>query len=297
MSATGILPPAPTWSFARPATPAEAVALLSGGAAVVHAGGTDLMVRIKEGRVPPRLVVDLGSIGEWRHVESAGDTVVIGAACPIADIERDPLIGRRYPGLVDAIRVVGSVQIRNRATLGGNIANASPAADTLPPLVALGALARVLGPSGERTVSVATLVTGPGRTTLAPDEVITAIVLPHNGTQDGSAYLRLTRRNSVDLALTSVAVALRRGGEAEGERATAIAFGSVGPRIVRATAVEEALGPGPPFNPNAVDRAAAVASQSVSPITDVRASERYRRAMCAVLFRRCLALAVERGGS
>ncbi len=308
------------WSVVRPRTIDHAVAALAhaGPTGMPHAGGTDLMVRVKEGRCEPGTIVDLSLVDELRGIELGDETIVIGAARPMADLLADPRVTTSFPALADAIRVVGSVQIRHRASLGGNIANASPAADTVPVLVALGAVARIAGPAGRRSAPVASLLAGPGRTTLAPAEIITAIEIP-TAPRSASAYLRLTRRTSVDLALISAAVVLPEG---EPPR---VAFGAAGPVIERNAAVEDELAVGwpraeapgvasrdrgdagrdtesgagnpLPFSDGDLDRAARAAVESVRPISDVRAGERYRRAMAGVLLVRAVRVALGRVGS
>lgn len=280
--------PGASWRVVRPLTIDDAVtALVEGGpTARLHAGGTDLMVQIREGRREPGLLVDLSLARELRRIEYGAQAVVIGATRPMSDLLADDRLTETFPALADAIRVVGSVQIRNRATLGGNIGNASPAADTVPVLVALDAGACIAGPDGYRSAPVASLFAGPGRTTLAPGELITAIEIP-TAPPSRSAYLRLTRRASVDLALISVAVVLP---EAAAPR---VAFGAAGPVIERCRPVEEALAAGW-SGAGALDRAAQVATESVKPISDVRAAERYRRAMAGVLLRRAVRLVEQR---
>lgn len=300
-------------SVVRPRTIDEAVSALAraGAAGTPHAGGTDLMVRIKEGRWEPGTLVDLALVDGLHGFEFLDDAVVIGAATPMADLLADAGLNARFPALADAIQVVGSVQIRHRASLGGNIGNASPAADTVPVLVALDATARIAGPDGRRTAAVASLLTGPGRTNLGPAEIITAVEIP-TVPRSASAYLRLTRRTSVDLALISAAVVLPESGPPR------VAFGAAGPVITRNAAVEAALaGAWPPAAAHGVapgnrgdavrdteagaaplpipvdvlDGAARAAVESVRPITDVRAGERYRRAMAGVLLKRAVRLA------
>ena len=279
------------WRVVRPVTVDEAVEALAAAdpTARPHAGGTDLMVQIKEGRRAACTLVDLSRIPELRRLDWHDGALIIGSAMPMADIAAAPDVADAYPGLIDAIRVVGSVQIRNRASLGGNIANASPAADTVPVLVALDAIAHLAGTDGRRTVPVASLFTGPGRTVLAPDEIITAVEIA-TAPRTSSAYLRLTRRASVDLALISVAVVLADSASPR------VAFGAAGPTIERSAAVEAALAEEwpHPIDDDSLGHAARVATESVRPITDLRAGERYRRAMAGVLLKRAVRSAAAR---
>ncbi len=279
----------------RPRTLSDVVQALSsaGPTARVHGGGTDLMVQINEKRGDCQTIVDLGLVEELRGIETTSGSLRIGAAEPMSDILGDSRIRSLFPALIDAMQVVGSVQIRHRATLGGNIGNASPAADTVPVLVALDAAAVIAGPTGFRTVPVDSLFLGPGRTTVGLGEVIKDLHVPTTPTSS-SAYLRLTRRNSVDLALVSVAVVLPSKGTPR------VSFGAAGPVIARAKAVEEALADWwANGSDSLLEEAARIAEKSVRPISDLRAGEGYRRAMAGVLLKRAARIAYDRadGGS
>jgi CO/xanthine dehydrogenase FAD-binding subunit len=282
------------WSVIRPTSVAAACAALANPAAKPHAGGTDLMVGIKIGRHKPGPIIDLSLISELRGVHANDEVIVIGAMTPMSDLLSDTLVTGSFPALADAMSVVGSVQIRHRATLGGNIANASPAADTVPVLVALDSIAHIAGEEGTRKTPLVSLFAGPGLTTLRPAEIITALEIPIRP-RSASAYVRLTRRTSVDLALVSAAVVLPHGARPR------VAFGAAGPLIERCPPVEDALAVGWPnaerMPPEVIERAAMAAMESVRPITDVRAGERYRRAMAGVLLRRALRLALTRAAN
>jgi len=280
-----------TFDYSRPATLAEAIAILEarGSEARLLAGGTDLIIRLRDGTIRPAIVVDLKRIPELRPSirESAG-RLVISAGTVMTEIAAHERIRRTFTALAESAAVVGSVQIRNRATLGGNICNASPAADTAPALLVYRAEVVVAGRAGTRRIPVAEFFVRSGQTTLGPGELVTAIELPLPTGPTGSVHQRRTRRRGHDLASVTLACLVEAGGT------TRIAFGSVGPRPVLAVDETGALA-----DPTAGDEAKsailatmfAVASPSTR---SMRASPDYRRAMLAVLGRRGLAIALER---
>jgi len=273
------------FDYARPSTLAEAFELLSApdGGVNALAGGTDLLVGVRNGAIRPRAVVDLKHIRELAPVirtDEAG--MSIGANAVLAQLTASEGLRRDFPALVESAAVVGSVQIRHRATLAGNLCNASPAADTVPALLAYGADVVIRGPSGERRVSVDDFVLGPRETVLTAGEIVTTIVLPTPKPGTGAAFARLTRRRGVDLAILSVCCLIDPEGEVR------FGLGAVGPRpfLVRDSAAAVVSSTG-------AERFAALVAKA-SPITDVRASHDYRQAMITVLARRTLATAIER---
>ena len=280
-----------TFAYARPASLAEAVALLEahGPDARVLSGGTDLIVRLRDGSAAPAVVIDVKRIAELRAgIHEADGRVVIGATTVMTDIAADALVLRHFPALAEAAAVVGSVQIRNRATIAGNICNASPAADTAPSLLVHGASVVAEGPGGTRRISVDELFVRSGVTTLARGELVTAIELPIPAQRIASAHVRRTRRRGHDLA----SVTLTCGVDAAG--VTRIAYGSVGPRAVLVTDESGVLA-----DASAADAVKApileamFAGASPSP-RSMRAGPEYRLAMLRVLGRRALTAAIER---
>ena len=224
--------------YLRPTTVDAAVATLqeSGARAMLLAGGTDLLVRLRSGRIRPAVVVDLKRIETLesgiRVVDGTRDSGLgtrdsgmlrIGARCTMAGLIANERVRQTFPALVEAARVVGSVQIRNRATLAGNICNASPAADTAPPLLAYGAVVNIRAVAGERRVPLEHFFTGPGKTVLGRDEIVTSIDLPLPTGPIGAAFMRLTRRRGVDLATLTVCCAISSSGEMR------VALGAVAP--------------------------------------------------------------------
>ena len=280
-----------TFAYERPATLAEAVALLDahGPDARALAGGTDLIIRLRDGTVAPAMVVDLKRVAELApgiHVDDG--RLVIGATTVMTDIAADPRVGRHFRALAEAAAVVGSVQIRNRATLGGNICNASPAADTAPALLVYGAIVVAAGPGGSRRIPIDELFVRSGETTLGRGELVTAIELPLPVWRIGAVHLRRTRRRGHDLASVTLCCGVDEAG------VTRLAFGSVGPRpIVGVDATGVLADPGAPAAAKAelMERMFAGASPSAR---SMRASPEYRLAMLRILGDRALRIAIER---
>lgn len=276
--------------YARPARLGEVLALLEeyGTDASLLAGGTDLLVRLRTGKARPRLLVDLKKVETLRSdVVQCGGCLRIGALAVMADLIQDDRLRRHFPALVEAAGTVGSVQIRNRATLAGNICNASPAADTAPALLVYRAVANLISTAGSRRVPVSEFFTGPGRTVLGRAEIVESLELPLPAGPAGAAFVRLTRRRGVDLASVSVCCLVTPAG---GVR---FALGAVGPRPFL---VEDQSGVwvDPQSNTPAVDDALRRVIAQASPISDVRASREYRLAMLVVLSRRALLAAADR---
>jgi aerobic carbon-monoxide dehydrogenase medium subunit len=262
------------------------------GDAKVVAGGTDLLPQLKNGLLKPGWVVDLSGVAALRAVQPAdGHGLRIGAAVTARALEQDARIRSTYPALAESGALVGSVQIRNLATVGGNLCNAAPSADMAPPLLALDADAIVIGPRGQRRVPVASFFLGVRQTVLAPDELLLEIVVPAPGPRSGGQYLRHTPRRELDIAVVGVASQLSL---TDGVCAKArIALASVAPTPVRAVAAEEAL-IGQSMTPALIERAAELAVDAARPINDQRGSADFRRHLVRVLTRRTLATALER---
>ncbi len=279
------------FTYARPASLAEAVALLeaNGPDARLLAGGTDLIVRLRDGSAAPAIVIDIKRIAGLRPGIGVSDgRVVIGATTVMTDIAADPLVRRHFPALAEAAAVVGSVQIRNRATIAGNICNASPAADTAPPLLVHGASVVTAGPGGSRRIPVDELFVRSGVTTLLRGELVTAVELPIPAQRIASVHVRRTRRRGHDLA----SVTLTCGVDAAG--VTRIAYGSVGPRPVLEIDESGILADhAAPDEAKAAILETMFAGASPSP-RSMRAGPDYRLAMLRVLGRRALAAAIER---
>lgn len=278
------------FAYSVPSTKDEALTLLDehGADARVLLGGTDLIVALRHGAVHPTIVIDLKRVADLPSgIQRIDGVIRIAATTVMTDLIEDPRIQRHYPALVEAARVVGSIQIRNRATLAGNICNASPAADTVPPMLIYDAVVEVESTSGTRQIELDDFITGPGETVLAPNEMVTAVEMPVPGDSVGSAFGRSTRRRGHDLASINLACTVDTRG------VTRFAYGAVGPR---AFVVEERDGvlADPASDPDA--RAAALQEliAHASPIDDVRASKEYREAMLLTLSERALDRAIAR---
>ncbi|MFQ6103865.1 MAG: FAD binding domain-containing protein [Candidatus Glassbacteria bacterium] len=268
--------------YYRPSTLEEALRLRTKKPdARFIAGGTDLLVRIRAGVERPTVLISLRNIEELKGI-NLGKSTEIGSMTTISEILEHPTLGEAYPVLLDAARPFASMQIRNQATVGGNLCNASPCADMAQVLLVLDARVRIAGPGGRREMSLNEFFLGEGKTHLSPDEVLTSIVIDELPPQARASYMK-KRRVQMDLALVSVAVLL----EMNGARCTRarVAAGAVAPRPLRLRGVEDQL-EDQRIDSNLLMRASELAKQEVSPITDVRTSAEYRRHMTGVLFRR-----------
>jgi len=265
-----------------------------GPEAKLVAGGTDLLPQMKNGLIKPAAVIDLSGVADLRVLRREdGAGLRVGASVAAREIELDPYTRSAYPALAESGALVGSVQIRNLATVGGNLCNAAPSADMAPPLLALEAEAIIAGPRGRRRVPMADFFTGVRRTVLAPDELLVELIVPAPGPRSGGQYLRHTPRRELDIAVVGVAsqVTLSDGVC----RKARIALAAVAPTPIRATAAERAL-EGQPLTAQQIARAAQLAVEAARPISDQRGSADFRRHLVGVLTRRTLTTALERAG-
>ncbi|MGA2463499.1 MAG: xanthine dehydrogenase family protein subunit M [Thermodesulfobacteriota bacterium] len=276
------------FDYVSPSSVEEATALLSRnkGDARALAGGTDLLIGIMAGTISPKLLVSLKDIPELRRIEKKKGGIQIGATCTIFEIENSPLIKGKYDILSQACGLIGSFQIRCRATIGGNFCNASPAADTAAPLLALGARTVLQGPEKEREIEGKDFFVGPGQTVLKEDEIIKAIWFPEEERGKG-VYVKLGRRKAMEISIVGVAVyAIFDTGKKIKD--VKIGLSSVAPTPIRALRAESLLIGLKPDN-KLIERAAEITSEASDPITDIRASKEYRKEMVKVLTRRALA--------
>ncbi|MFN3975263.1 MAG: FAD binding domain-containing protein [Dehalococcoidia bacterium] len=251
------------------------------------AGGTDLIDQLRVGRKRADLVMDVKHIPELQRLEwDPGKGLVIGAAVPCSRVYEEATVARHYPAIRESAMLVGSWQIQHRASLGGNICNAAPSADTVPPLLVYGAIAHIGGPPGDRQVPLEHFFTGPGQTVLAPNEILVAIGVPPPPPHSSSHYLRFTPREEMDIAVAGVAslVALDERGTITRAR---IALAAVAPTPVRAKEAEAILEGQRPTR-NLLEEAAEKAALATNPITDVRGSIAYRKELVKVLTKRTL---------
>ena len=260
------------------------------------AGGTALLPQMKNGLTKPARVIDLSGVADLRVLAADdGRGFRVGAAVTARQLERDARVKATYPALAESGALVGSIQVRNLATIGGNICNAAPSADMAPPLVALDAEAVIAGPNGRRRVPMASFFTGVRQTVLGPDELLVEFVIPSPGPRSGGSYLRHTPRRELDIAVVGVAsqVTLRDGGVCAKAR---IALAAVAPVPLRATAAEQSL-EGQALTPERIEQAAALAVEAARPISDQRGSAEFRRHLVRVLTRRTLTSALARASA
>ena len=258
------------------------------------AGGTDLLPQMKNSVVMPKRVIDLSGVARVKILECDTKGLRIGAAVPARQVEQDPRVREGYAAVAESAALLGSVQVRNLATVGGNICNAAPSADMAPPLVALEAQAVIAGPKGERRVPLSDFFTGVRKTVVGPDEILVEIFVPAPGPHSGGSYIRHTPRRELDIAVVGVAsqVTIANGVCAKAR----ISLAAVAPTPVRATAAEAAL-EGKPLTPELIERAADLAGQAAKPISDQRGSADFRRHLVRILTRRTLTTALARAGA
>lgn len=286
----------PSLAYHAPGSVEEAVALLSATpGAKPLAGGTDLIVQMKAGRARPGAIVDLKRIAALSGVRRHGDGFAIGAATACTALKHEAALVAAWPGVVEAANLIGSVQVRNRATMGGNLCNASPAADAVPALVAAGATCLIAGPNGEREVPVEQVPTGPGATSLAPGEFVVEIRLPGQVSGGGDAYLRSIPRTEMDIAVVGLGVSLVLDGSGTCTAAR-VALGAAAPTVLLVEDAAAAL-VGSKLDDAALDAMGKAVSAACRPIDDKRGSKKYRIAQAAVLARRTAQIARDRAGA
>ena len=285
-----------SFSYLAPQTVPEALGLLAehGPTARILAGGTDLLLLMQDGKIQPDVLVDLAPIRDLRRIGDDDEGGLrMGPLVSLRQIEQDQRVAARYPALAQSTFELAGVQIRNMATIGGNTCNASPAADTIPALMALDAVAVISGPGLQRRVPYRELFIGPGKTVLKAGELLTAIELPPPAPRSGSCYIKLAVRRAMDIAIVGLAAAVEL---ADGvvERCR-IVLGAVGPTVMRAPEAEKLL-EGSRLDPDVLDRVAEAAQAVARPISDQRASADYRLLMVAVLTRQALRQAAAEAG-
>jgi len=271
----------PGFDYLRAASPDEVVGLLQrhGDAARLLSGGTDLFVKMRDGAVQPKVVVDVKHLPGMRDIAfDEGTGLTIGAAATMNELVRHPAVQARYTVLAEGARAVATYQVRNRATIGGNLCNCSPCADTAPALLVLRARMLVYGPGGEREVSAAEFFLGPGLSALRADEFLMSIRVPVPPNGSRGKYLKLGRNRGGDLAIASVAVLGFPSEDAPSGYLFRIALGSVAPTPIRTPLAEEVLAERA-LGADAFAAAAEESMKAATPIDDVRATAAYRRAM------------------
>ncbi|HSF32170.1 MAG TPA: xanthine dehydrogenase family protein subunit M [Candidatus Tectomicrobia bacterium] len=282
------------FEYLEAATVPEALSLLDQYAGTrVVAGATDVLIRWRQGLWKPPYILNIKRIAGLDEVRYSPETgLSLGPLVRVRTLELHPLIREHYPALTQAATAFAGVQIRNLATVGGNVCNASPAGDTLPALVAYGAECRLIGPHGERLMALDSFLLGPGRTALQPGELLVELRLPPQPPTTGALYIKHSARSAMDIATVGVAavVALE---EKDGVcREVRIALGAVAPTVVRASAAE-ALLRGQRLDVELLQQAARAAMQAARPIDDIRGTVRHRQAIVASLTKRTLHYAVQ----
>jgi carbon-monoxide dehydrogenase medium subunit len=282
--------------YVAPQTTKDAVALMAKakGAAYVLAGGTDLLVRMKGGFIEPDLIIDIKRIKAMRETKKTASGFQIGAAVAGAELYENTALKKAWPGVVEAANLIGSKQVQGRCTMVGNLCNASPAADSVPALIAAGAKAVIVGPKKKRIIPVEQVVTGPGRTSLAKGEIVEALLLPKRLPRSADAYLRFIPRSEMDIAVVSAGINLTL--DAKGViRDARVALGAVAPTVLLVADAAKAI-IGTKLEDEALEKLAAAASAACRPINDKRGTIEFRTKVAGVLAKRAAKIAYERAG-
>ena len=280
--------------YEAPRTLDAALALLAGanGHARVLAGGTDLLIGMRAGNVAPELLVDIKGIPEMTSIVAEKGGFRFGAAVPCMVLVEHGEFAKAWPGVIDAVKLIGSIQVKGRATVGGNLCNASPAADSVPAMIAAEASVVIAGPKGRREVRIEDVATGPGKTSLAKDEIVTAFVLPRRPPHSGDAYLRFTPRTEMDIAVVGAGVNLTLDDSGVCRQAR-VSLGAVAERALLVPEGAVAL-IGSKVDAAALERLAAAASAACRPIDDKRGTKQFRIKVAGVMTRRAAEIALAR---
>ncbi|MCA9262674.1 MAG: xanthine dehydrogenase family protein subunit M [Planctomycetales bacterium] len=283
------------FEYAAPTTLGEALDLLSQHqqSAKLLAGGTDLIDQMRTGRFRPQFVIDVKKIAELNALYEDDTGLHIGAAVPCCQIQELPVARETYSALVDSCQILGGIQIQSRASVGGNLCNASPAADSIPSLIALRATCTIAGPQGTRVLPVAEFCTGPGQNGLAVDELLVEMHLPKPAERTGSHYRRVIPRNEMDIAVVGVGASIQVDESGNRITSAAVGLGAVAPVPLLAHRVAESL-VDQPINAELFEQAGQIARECISPISDMRGTSEYRTHVTGVLVRRVLQAAVVR---
>jgi carbon-monoxide dehydrogenase medium subunit len=284
------------FEYVSPTSVEEAVSLLSGmnGGARPLAGGTDLLVQLRAERFRLGRVVDVKAIPELNEVRlSLAEGLTLGAAVPCYRIYEDAAIKAAYPALVDSVSILGGIGIQGRATVGGNLCNASPSGDSIPSLIVLGARCNVAGPGGRSQVSAEDFCLAPGQSRLEPGEILVSLHFPPPRPRSGSFYLRFIPRNEMDIAVVGAGAWLVLGDDGETITDARLALAAVAPTPLYVEAARGVL-VGTRGEDEAIDKAAEAAREAVRPITDMRGSEAQRRHLARILTKRALRGALRR---
>lgn len=283
------------FEYEAPTTLAAAIELAakSNGSARILAGGTDLIDQVRVGRLTPDVLIDVKKIAELNVLEHNASGLRLGAAVPCYQIYGHCGIVSDYAALADSCRIIGGVQIQSRASVGGNLCNSGPAADSTPSLIALGAVAVIAGPKGRREVAVENFCTGPGQNVLTPGEILVELKFPARPANSGSHYRRFIPRNEMDIAVVGVGASVVLNDAKDKFVSARIALGAVAPTPLFAKAASDGLA-GQPVNDESIAQAAAAARAIAKPITDMRGTAEFRTHITGVLVERVLKAAIAR---
>jgi carbon-monoxide dehydrogenase medium subunit len=282
--------------FAAPKTLSEAVELMAskGDRAKPIAGGTDILVQLRGGRYSADLVVDVKDIPELNELSYDSQRgLVVGAAVPCFRIYRDQAANSNYPGLIDAAALIGGIQIQGRASIGGNLCNAAPSGDSIPPVIVLNGVCNIAGPNGNRQVPAEDFCTGPGQSVLQPGELLVSVSLPPPQAHSGANYLRFIPRNEMDIAVAGVGTSVVLDSSGQNFVSARIALASVAPTPVLARDAGDSLA-GKPVSEATIQEASEKAMADAKPINDMRGTIRQRTHLVGVLTRRTLNNAIQR---
>ncbi|MCC6457483.1 MAG: xanthine dehydrogenase family protein subunit M [Caldilineaceae bacterium] len=284
------------FDYVRASSVDEVVSLLAqnGDQARVLSGGTDLLVALREGRRRAKLVIDVKGLPETSQIEySAQGGLKFGASVPCHRLYGNKEVSAAYPGLMDAAHLIGGTQIQGRASVGGNLCNASPAADSIPALIALAAVCVIAGPNGTREMAVEDFCVSPGRNALQNGEFLVALKLPPVQANSGAAYLRFIPRNEMDIAVVGAGASVQLDEGRNNFVSARVALGAVAPKPLYIPEAGAALA-GKPVNAATIEEAAKIAQDAAKPISDMRGTAEYRKHLSAVMARRAIEKAVER---
>ena len=282
--------------YVAPDTTKNAVAILAkaNGSTHVLAGGSDLLVRMKGGFVEPDLIVDIKRIKPLQEIKKNANNITIGAAVSCAEMGANKALKKAWPGVVEAANLIGSDQVQGRCTIIGNMCNASPAADSVPALIAAGARAKIIGPEGRRTLAVEKIATAPGKTCLKKGELVEFIVLPKRKAKMGDAYLRFIPRTEMDIAVVSAGVNLTLG-RAGVITSARVSLGAVAPTALLVKAAAKAI-IGSTLDDEALEKLGAACAAACNPIDDKRGTVEFRTKVAGVLAQRAAKIAYSRAG-
>lgn len=283
--------------YEAPKTLEAALALLASanGKASVLAGGTDLLIKMRAGHLEPDLLVDIKGIPEMTSIVTDNGEFRVGAAVTCMELFEHQAFAKAWPGVIDGVRLIGSIQVRGRATMGGNLCNASPAGDSVPAMIAAGAFVSIVGPHGRREARVEDIATGPGKTSLGKSEIVTSFLLRQRPPHSGDAYLRFTPRTEMDIAVVGAGVNLTLDDSGVCSQAR-VSLGAIAERALLVPEAAAAL-IGTKVDAAALERLAAAASAACRPIDDKRGTKAFRIEIAGVMARRAAEIALARARS